>query len=209
MDHNQFDPLSGDSLQHWLKDEGDRTHRVLYELDEQSIVLDLGGYRGQWANEISVRYRSHLHIFEPVPEFVNQIRKRFEKNNKIKVYPFGLSNERKNETIYLANDATSTYVRKGEPCKILLIPAEEFFLNHNLMRIDLMKINIEGGEYDLLEHMIAMGLIHKISNIQVQFHRFVPNAKQRMRNIQNHLAKSHELTYQYFFVWENWKQKNT
>jgi hypothetical protein len=41
----------------------------------------------------------------------------------------------------------------------------------------------------------------------VQFHDFVPNAEPRMRQIQQALAETHELTYAYPFVWENWRRK--
>ena len=71
-----------------------------------------------------------------------------------------------------------------------------------------MKINIEGGEYDLLDRLITTGLVGKIDNIQVQFHEFVPNAKERMQNIQKKLSKTHTPTYQYEFIWENWKRNN-
>ena len=70
-----------------------------------------------------------------------------------------------------------------------------------------MKINIEGAEYDLLEHLIDTGLISNIHNIQVQFHDFVSNAEQRMIMLQKELEKTHGLTYQYPFVWENWRVK--
>ena len=46
-----------------------------------------------------------------------------------------------------------------------------------------------------------------IANIQVQFHDFVLDAESRMKSIQADLRKTHELTYQYDFVWENWKLK--
>ena len=45
-------------------------------------------------------------------------------------------------------------------------------------------------------------------NLQIQFHDFIiDNAEERMKNIQNKLSKTHEITYQYNFVWENWKIK--
>ena len=47
----------------------------------------------------------------------------------------------------------------------------------NIDKIDLMKINIEGGEYDLLFYLIEKKLIYKIDNIQIQFHNFVQEAK--------------------------------
>ena len=72
-------------------------------------------------------------------------------------------------------------------------------------QIDLMKINIEGGEYELLEEILSSGWVHNIKNLQIQFHDFFPEAKGRMEAIQEKLSFTHELTYQYPFVWENWQ----
>ena len=69
-----------------------------------------------------------------------------------------------------------------------------------------MKINIEGGEYSLLEDLISNRLVANIKDIQVQFHTFAPNALERMKNIQMELSKTHHLTYNYPFVWENWER---
>lgn len=38
-------------------------------------------------------------------------------------------------------------------------------------------------------------------------HDFVPDAKRRMQKIQAALSRTHNLTYQYPFVWENWRIK--
>jgi len=78
---------------------------------------------------------------------------------------------------------------------------------HEISIVHFMKINIEGGEYDLLEHLLESGFISSITNIQVQFHDFVPNAEVQMNKIQHELSKTHSLTYQYPFVWENWQKK--
>jgi hypothetical protein len=46
-------------------------------------------------------------------------------------------------------------------------------------------------------------------DIQVQFHDFVPDAEHRMRRIQQALEATHDLTFEYPFVWENWRRKST
>ena len=68
-----------------------------------------------------------------------------------------------------------------------------------------MKINIEGGEYELLEYLLDTGLATQIINYQVQFHDFVPDAEARMTAIRERLSQTHTLTYQYEFVWGNWR----
>ena len=91
---------------------------------------------------------------------------------------------------------------------IELRETKKFLSDNDHRRIDLMKINIEGGEYELLDHLVEVGLISDIKNIQVQFHHFVPNAEERMKSIHGELERTHMLTYQYKFLWENWKLKN-
>ena len=71
----------------------------------------------------------------------------------------------------------------------------------------MIKINIEGGEFEFLENIIKSELVTKFDNIQVQFHDFVPNSDIRMSEIQKELSKTHYLTYQFEYVWENWKRK--
>ena len=49
----------------------------------------------------------------------------------------------------------------------------------------LMKINIEGGEYDLLEELLDENMIKQIVNLQVQFHDFVERSDERMKKSKN------------------------
>ena len=65
----------------------------------------------------------------------------------------------------------------------------------------------EGGEFEFFEKILSSNLALKFDNIQVQFHDFVPDSDSRMKQIQNELSKTHFLTYQFEYVWENWKRK--
>ena len=188
----------------YFKMNGDKTLRINYDLNKDSIVFDIGGYEGQWAHDIFSKYQCNIHIFEPVPVFADNIKKRFVDNKKITVHQFGLSKDNSNEKIYLNKDGSSLFRKKGDMKEIKLLKITDFFLENKIESVDLMKINIEGGEYDLLEELIKTNLIKEIKNIQIQFHDFVPNAKQRMKKIQKSLGKTHRLTYQFKFVWENW-----
>lgn len=191
----------------WFRDEGDKTLRVQYDLNESSVVFDLGGYEGQWSSDIFSRYCCSIHIFEPVEDFWVKIQSRFSRNKKIAIHRFGLSNETVRTRIYLGEDATSIFKVTPESREISLVKASDFLEESGIRKIALMKINIEGGEYDLLEHLIDTGLVMNIRNIQVQFHDFVTDAEKRMNSIQAKLKRTHILTYQYPFVWENWNAK--
>lgn len=191
----------------WFADNGDKALRLDYDLDSDSLVFDLGGYVGQWASDIYSMYRPTIHIFEPVAEYAQGIRDRFSRNGDIHVHQFGLAGTSQTAKIGLDGDGSSILKSGRKAEEIELVRASDFFEQNSIQRIDLMKINIEGAEYDLLEHLVQTGMVSRIKNIQVQFHDFVPDAERRMRGIQADLGCTHELTYQYPFVWENWKLK--
>ncbi len=201
------EPIQAQRVIPWFKDKGDQTLRLNYLLNADSVVFDMGGYEGQWASDIFSMYGCYIHVFEPVKEFADNIRSRFKHNDKITVHQFGLAEANKTLDLSLEENSSSTFKSNGVTIKISLKPAMDFIKENSITKIDLIKINIEGGEYDLLESLIEDGFIKNITNIQVQFHDFVPDAETRMKAIQDNLQKTHRLTYQYIFVWENWELK--
>ncbi|HDL01458.1 MAG TPA: FkbM family methyltransferase, partial [candidate division Zixibacteria bacterium] len=191
-------------VRHWYADNGEKGLRLDYDLDSNSIVFDLGSHEGQWASDIFSKYLCTVYCFEPVSSFVEYSTKRFAKNDKVVIHRFGLSND--NKVIKISHCGTASSIYQGDGIEEAdLVKATNFMTQNNISRIDLMKINIEGGEYDLLDHLLDSGFIKKIANLQIQFHDFVPNAKQRKEDIKKRLEKTHLLTYQYEFIWENWR----
>ncbi len=193
-------------LQEWFAINGDGTLRVEYDLDASSVLFDLGGFRGDWAAEMFARYGCRLHVFEPCPAFCADIRKRFSRNPHVAVHEFGLGGRDQVARLALRADGSSTFRQAEQVCDVRIVRAQDFFAEHQVAVVDVMKVNIEGGEYELLEHLIATGLVRRIRNLQVQFHQdVVPDAVNRMRAIQADLPRTHTLTYQYEFIWENWR----
>ncbi|TYQ26999.1 FkbM family methyltransferase [Pseudanabaena sp. UWO311] len=199
-----FEDIQAKRCAPWFRDNGDKTLRLEYDLSDDSIVFDIGGYEGQWSSDIFSMYCCSIYIFEPVETFAYNIKKRFAKNKKIHVYQHGLASITQSEEISVDGDSSSIFKDNTSSEKIYLVKAIDFIKENNISQIDLMKINIEGGEYDLLLHLLDSGFIENIDNIQVQFHDFFPDAEERMSDIQKKLEKTHLLTYQYPFVWENW-----
>ncbi|MGE7752397.1 FkbM family methyltransferase [Lysinibacillus fusiformis] len=203
--------LSRESRVTFFKEKkGDITYRLDYDdLNKDSIVIDLGGYMGQWTSDIYSKYNANVFVFEPIPEYCEFIKKRFEKNPKIKVYECGLADRQYISKIYLNEDATTTFGDIDSPYyNVELIEYSNFMKTNNLNTIDLIKINIEGGEFDLLDSIIKNDDVKNFKHIQVQFHDFVPNSDIRRENIRQELKKTHKLTYNYDFVWENWSLKS-
>lgn len=190
----------------WIADNGDKELRQVYDLSSSDVVLDVGGYEGQWASDIIARYGCLVHIFEPVPAFAENIKKRFSRNSSAVIHAAGLGHADGTMEIAIDDNASSQFVVGGDRIMAPILGIAEFLSREKIGEIGLMKINIEGGEYPLMEKLLSDGSISRIRELQIQFHNFVPNADTRMANIQAKLSATHYLTYQYPFIWENWRR---
>ena len=192
----------------WFAIDGDRTLRLEYDLGPSSTVLDVGGYEGQWASDIFGRYACTVHVFEPVPAFADRIAARFAANPRVVPHPYGLAGSSRDAYIALHADGSSVIDRGDrEQVPIRLVGVDEAFAALELGEVDLMKVNIEGLEYELVERLLETGFLARVRDLQVQFHDFVPDAEQRMRALRRRLAATHTLTYDFPFVWENWRRR--
>lgn len=188
----------------WSADHGDETLRLDYSINSDDIVIDCGAYHGAWSRKIYDRYRCKIIAFEPVKTHYLITNKTLSGTGAL-IYHAGLGPRRETCTISVAGDASSVLVRSGCQETIEMLSIDDIIQRHALSNIRLMKINIEGSEYDLLDHMLRVGIITLIDDIQVQFHDFIPNAILRRQSIRAALQKTHVLTYDYEFIWENWR----
>ena len=193
----------------WYRDKGDEYLRLEYNLNEDSIVFDIGGYVGDFAEKISKKFGCKIYLFEPSQSFYKKCLERFKDNKNILCFNYGVGNLNGDFVLSNDNEASSTKRKisdkEGEKIKIKKI--SNIIEEQRVNNIDLMKINIEGGEYDLLPFIINENLISKINNIQVQFHNFIPNAVKKREEITNLLKNTHKNDWSYYFVWENWSLK--
>ena len=205
---NQQNQLQHERCKPWFAVKGDETLRLDYPLNETSIVFDLGGFKGEFAAAIYNKYQSTIYVFEPIQSFYNIIKQQFADSPKIKAYQYGLAGQDQTMQISLTDNSSSVYIKSKLTETIQLKSIIDFIKTNNIDNIDLIKVNIEGGEYEVLEALIAHNMLPLFTDLQIQFHDFIiPNATERMKKIQDELSKTHQLTYQYEFVWENWTLK--
>lgn len=167
--------------------------RYEYDLTPDDLVIDLGAYRGEWAEQIYERYGCKIILVEPTPyilgcpygQIINKAA--WTEDGKLAfggAYYYSSAHE----------DATHEY--------------ECFDINSLLSRYDeiaLVKLNVEGSEFSLLPHIIGANLHRRIKNLQIQFHIIEGKPYEDWHEkIQAELNKSHRLTYFYPFCWESW-----
>jgi FkbM family methyltransferase len=177
--------------------------RYDYALNQSSLVLDCGGYHGEFANEIYRRFKCHVHIYEPVQEFLHHIK--IADDKKMFLHPFGVAAVPGIRTIKIMGDMSGPFAPFGDEAVVPVVGIQE--VAHIFFGpIDLLKLNIEGMEYEVLERILECGIATKFKNIQVQFHR-IPDCQKRIDAIRAGLSKTHEQKYCTDFIFEGWSIK--
>lgn len=200
--------MNNDAIYKWFNDNGDYTHNLNYNLNEDSVVIELGGYKGIWVDQISSKYNSNIYVIEPLLEYYNFMKEKFKSNQKINLLNVGISIDNKKGIIYTNQDGSSSNINNGKPIEVEFNTIETLFEKWNISKADLIQINIEGDEYSLLENMIETGMIYKFKNIQIQFHLFINDCTKRRNNIQEYLKNNgFTINFNYPFVWESWKNE--
>lgn len=194
-------------------EKGGKKLRLDYPLGKNSIVIDVGGYVGDFAADIIQKFNCKIDVFEPVVEYAEKIRELFVSNSNVQVIEAGLGAIDKEELISIEGLGSSVFGNSARECfreKIRIISAVDYIESQAYPIIDLMKINIEGGEYELLNSLLNQpSLIKKIRYFQIQFHDFVPDAQERRADIHQKLSETHELMWDFPFIWESWEIKQT
>lgn len=187
-------------------EEGDR---YVYPLTPNSNVINVGGYMGDWANEINKLYGSRVFVFEPVDEFYRKLITRLDGRPNIHVFHCAIGAKDGDITIFVKGSMSGKYTSDGnstQPSRMISIDSimgMDWFRNG----CDLMMLNCEGSEFDIIESLVQSGLIREIKNLQVQWHSVVPDCEKRWAYLQGRLTETHVLTWGDGWIWQNWERR--
>lgn len=176
-------------------------------LNAASVVLDFGGYVGNYTATISDRYQSQIHVFEPVPEFSTILQARFKNEANITLHEYGIAEVDDVRTFGVSADGTGAFA-EGAGVSVSFRSAD-YLAEAMPPLIDLMAVNIEGGEYELIPALDHVGLLARTNRIFVQFHRVGPDPHRDRASCRRLLKASHTCIWSYDFVWEAWVRKTS
>lgn len=194
-------------------------YRLQYPLGPESEVLDVGAYQGNFARWCHEKWGCNVEAFEPVKEFYDAMPMEWKaiphrNPNGILVHPYGLGAKTERVPMSIRNDSSSTFTDPDHPiAEVEIRDVVEVFAALELGNVDLMKLNIEGGEYALLERMIETGLILRVRFLQCQWHGPATghgagpvDASARREAISKQLMRTHEKSWEVGNgIWESWE----
>ena len=143
-------------------------------LNSESIVIDLGGHKGEFSSIINERYQCKCHVIEAMPELYHSIKQ----TDDIRTYHYAASSTDGIVSFHLSsNPESNSLLRKTEEhAKTIEVPTisiPSFLKNYEIPRIDALKMDIEGAEIAVFKGL-PDELLKSIKQITVEFHDFIP-----------------------------------
>lgn len=143
-------------------------------LNAESIVIDLGGHKGEFSSIINARYHCKCHVIEAMPELYRAIKQ----TEHIHTYHYAASDSDGMMSFHLSsNPESNSLLRKTEEhaqtIEVPTISIPSLLNKHAIPGIDALKMDIEGAEIAVFRGMPDELLI-SIKQITVEFHDFIP-----------------------------------
>lgn len=126
-------------------------------LNKDSVVIDGGGYKGDWCEYILKTYNCKVYVFEPHPDNMEDIRTRLGKNDNAVLIQRALYGKDGTQKLMMTPNADgySLYDRSKNrkihgQIDVQTTTIHTFLEEFKVPKIDLIKLNVEGSEVDIL-----------------------------------------------------------
>jgi FkbM family methyltransferase len=148
-------------------------------LTSESVVLSGGVGRDiSFELQLASEYGCRIYLFDPSPTGRETMALVANQHPLIEYIPLGLAgSERKSQFCIPMNPDEGSYYLSSERSSNLSVPFDcisvtEFCRQRDIRRLDLLKLDIEGFEYEVLQNVLIGGVIPR--QICVEFHHFLP-----------------------------------
>jgi FkbM family methyltransferase len=163
------------------------------EVNEDDIVLDIGGNIGIFTLYSLYKRAKEVHVFEPGKKQYNAIIDNLSDTFKnLKINNVAVSKQTGIISFY-ENDASTTsstvFNNNSKTFPVPSITIEDYFKKQNLNKIDFLKIDCEGGEYEIIENISETFLKKKINKICLEYHIFNTSDNILLQNLIKKLDK--------------------
>lgn len=152
----------------------DRKYTNYVDVEEGDVVIDIGFNYGVFALRSLYKNASKIYGFEPNIRVYEVCQKVYTDKSKIELYNFAVGN--KNEKVLInqgkSSLTSSTYgvVEDFEiSYEIESINLTDFLFFHQINKVDFLKVDCEGSEYDIFES-IPDDIFSNIKKVHVEYH---------------------------------------
>ena len=144
-----------------------------FEIGEHDVVFDIGGHIGSFTTKAARKcIHGQVFSFEPTPETFSILNQNVKDLKNVKAFRIAISDHSGTEQIYLSdnNPAENSLFRKTDKqIDVELMTLHDFFSKYEVNRVNLMKLDCEGAEYQIITSSINE-LKNKVEKIVMEVH---------------------------------------
>lgn len=149
-----------------------------FKIGANSIILDVGAHVGSFSIYAAKLFKNNIvYALEPDKDNHKMLLKNLELNNLSNVHTFNvaLGATSRIDKFYKSRNNTGGHSlfrwnsNYFESEKVKVISLQEFIREQRVSIIDFMKVDIEGGEYELIEEG-DIDFLNKVKKIALEFH---------------------------------------
>lgn len=180
-----------------------------YDIDLKpgGIVLDIGAFKGQYTKKMLARNRDMVFwLYEPIADYFQTCQNLFRDKRSITVYQAAVSSDGRDFEMEI--DGLRSRHSSGnltDSVKIASIDIQDIF--DSAQEFELLKMNIEGMEFECLERLINSNSLVKAKYLLIQFHNFEDDSRSKLEKLREGINKDYSNVWQYEWMWELWKRK--
>ncbi|MFN4902065.1 MAG: FkbM family methyltransferase [Ignavibacteria bacterium] len=152
-----------------------RGHHIYASLlNSESVILDLGGHKGEFSSILNEKHGCTCHVLEAMPDLYEGIRQ----SEQLHAYHFAAGSQDGSMEFHISSNPESNSLRLKSEDHVgtIIVPTisiPSFMNRFEIKKIDLLKMDIEGAEIDVFRGM-SDKLLQSIPQITVEFHDFIP-----------------------------------
>lgn len=183
----------------FISDGGDTVIFKNIMLNKDSVVIDGGGFNGEFTDEILKKTFHKIYIYEPDTNFYNDLLKKYKFEKKVEILNLALFNKEQTINLSKNSNASSIMENSEDGTEVKAVDISKEFKKYK--DIDLLKLNIEGAEYDVISRLIETQEINKVKYLLVQFHKEHDLDGLKFQKINLEILKNYNIVFNYKYVW--------
>lgn len=176
-------------------------YEQFFSVEENDIVLDIGASVGPFTYSILDKKPLQVYCFEPSEREFKTLSKNLKGYPVIPI-PKGISN---------VNSIVESDMLFGGENKMETITFDKFIKLYNIDKIDFIKTDCEGGEYDIFNDNNLLFLTQNVKKIVGEWHLNNSTLKQNFRNFRDNILPKFK-SYRVFSIdgvdiqWDLWNE---
>jgi len=145
-----------------------------FRINKKDIVVVVGAHIGVFSIYAATKAtQGKVYAYEPIPENFRLLKSNIKLNNLNNIVPFslGVFNRKGRKKIYLTDSpaTSSLFGQGGKVYLVKVVGLKDVFEDNGLKKINFLKIDCEGAEYDILFNT-PKKYLDKIDKIALEYH---------------------------------------